>query len=532
MNFLQFIPFIVSASAFAQQVVPPECYKAISRNAWGTNSTINILAKCTIDFTAGGTIAFKGDHTGTPWGTFPGGWMDFINIPEGYLYKPSTNDSHILNNGDTLILEYSAKTAATHIALYTGANPPPPPVPTYGVLQFTNSTGYNFTAHLNNEDNPQDIVINGTDLTEKTLVGKYYISIPPLNNNGKIFVITAEPNPVILAENQTVNVSFSAKEIVANKIFFPYIETSALTDPTQPKPNGWLYPFSKLSDLVPIGIYNVTLAFVLSDGKCGGDFYSQNYNANLKEQISAFQASGGRVIASLGGANGPYIEEQFIGNHCNVPGEHKEVTLAKAYEKFIDKYNIRYLDFDIEGSAISNTSQVDLRNKAIAVLLNNPKYADVKISYTLPVLPTGVLENSIHLLKNANTNKVVVDRINIMTMDYGAEFPPNRMGDNAIQAAESLHKQITPIYPNASSTELYNKIGITPMIGYNDVRPEVFTLADASQVYIYAQTKGIGLLSFWSLNRDHACESGTVSGVCSGIPTQQPFDFAKKFLGQ
>ncbi|WP_161597526.1 chitinase [Fluviispira multicolorata] len=533
MNIIKLVPFFITASAFASEVVPPECYKATSGNEWGANSSISIIAKCFIDFSGGGTIAFQGNHSGEPWGRFPGGWMTFTNIPEGYLFKPVQGEKHVLNVGDNMMLAYMGDTAAKHIEIYTGATPPPPPVKKYGSFHFTNKTGYHFISTLSSEDNQQNIEINGTDITSKSLIGKYEISVAPIKNDGKLIVINANQNPVAVEENKTVEISFSAKEVIASKIFYPYLETSALTDPTQPKPNGWLYPISKLVDLVPVGMYNVTLAFVLSDGKCGGDFYSQNYNSNLAQQIKDFQNSGGTIIASLGGANGPYIEEQFMdASRCKVAGENLEVTLAKAYKKFIDQYNIRYLDFDIEGSAISIMSQVDLRNKAIAILQNDSKYADVKISYTLPVLPTGVLDNSIELLKNSNLNKVNVDRINIMTMDYGGGFPADRMGDNAIMAAESLFKQITPLYPNATDKQLWNKIGLTPMIGYNDVRPEVFTLADAEQVYNYAQAKGIGLLSFWSVNRDQACESGNVSGVCSGIPTQKTFDFSRKFLGQ
>ena len=73
-------------------------------------------------------------------------------------------------------------------------------------------------------------------------------------------------------------------------------------------------------------------------------------------------------------------------------------------------------------------------------------------------------------------------------------------------------------------------IGLTPMIGQNDVRPEVFTLDDARAVLAFAQEKQIGMLSMWSVARDQACPNGGtyVSPTCSGI-TQTQWDFMNIF---
>jgi chitinase len=45
-------------------------------------------------------------------------------------------------------------------------------------------------------------------------------------------------------------------------------------------------------------------------------------------------------------------------------------------------------------------------------------------------------------------------------------------------------------------------IGVTPMIGVNDTQSEVFRQADATQLAAFAQQKGLGLLSYWALQRD------------------------------
>jgi hypothetical protein len=63
-------------------------------------------------------------------------------------------------------------------------------------------------------------------------------------------------------------------------------------------------------------------------------------------------------------------------------------------------------------------------------------------------------------------------------------------------------------------------VGITPMIGQNDVTDEVFTLSDAVQVAAFAAQEGIGRLSMWSVTRDQQCVQGIVdydSNICSGV---------------
>ena len=71
------------------------------------------------------------------------------------------------------------------------------------------------------------------------------------------------------------------------------------------------------------------------------------------------------------------------------------------------------------------------------------------------------------------------------------------------------------------------------MIGQNDVDGDVFTIDDAKGLADFATSKGLGRVSFWSLNRDQPCD-GTfadvtvLSNTCSGV-TQQPLEFADVF---
>ncbi|KAH9265487.1 hypothetical protein BASA83_011082 [Batrachochytrium salamandrivorans] len=108
-----------------------------------------------------------------------------------------------------------------------------------------------------------------------------------------------------------------------------------------------------------------------------------------------------------------------------------------------------------------------------------------------------------------------------MAMDYGSGAAPNGatgMDGYAIASAQATRAQLQPIFPSAT-------IGITPIVGQNDVRDEIFSLQDATQLLKFAQANSwISLLSFWSINRDTSVFSSALY-ASSGIK-QNMFDFA------
>ena len=72
-------------------------------------------------------------------------------------------------------------------------------------------------------------------------------------------------------------------------------------------------------------------------------------------------------------------------------------------------------------------------------------------------------------------------------------------------------------------------VGLTPMLGHNDVKPETFTLVNAREVLAFAKGKNLGMLSCWSANRDRPCEKPSPSWAnpkCTGIK-QEPFEFCR-----
>jgi hypothetical protein len=115
--------------------------------------------------------------------------------------------------------------------------------------------------------------------------------------------------------------------------------------------------------------------------------------------------------------------------------------------------------------------------------------------------------------------------VNIMAMDYGTSVDNDgQMGLSAIQASEATQQQLTAIGLDA-------KIGITPMIGVNDIVSEVFKLSDAQMLVDYAKNDpDVAMLSMWSVARDNGNSAGAhyASPDSSGI-AQNPYEFASIF---
>ncbi|WP_431262536.1 chitinase [Roseateles chitinivorans] len=247
------------------------------------------------------------------------------------------------------------------------------------------------------------------------------------------------------------------------------------------------------------GIDAVTLAFGVSGGGCtvGGGLETTISNPSFQADIKAYIKSGGRVILSFGGANGTYLEST-----CSVN------DLVAQLRRLIDANGTRSIDWDIEGGQLGDTRLNGVRNAAILQLQSI--YPDLTTSFTLPVVPyvnandTGGLQReAVDLLRGASQSGVKISIVNLMTMDYGSYYSGGKkMGDLAISAATQTVAQLKSLYPAKTDAQLWAMIGITPMIGQNDVASETFTPADAVTVANFAKQKGVGLLSYWAAQRD------------------------------
>ena len=125
--------------------------------------------------------------------------------------------------------------------------------------------------------------------------------------------------------------------------------------------------------------------------------------------------------------------------------------------------------------------------------------------------------------------------VNVMTMDYGgAREPSLPMGEAVLRSLSGTHRQLADAYRRAGSTldstEVWGRLGATPMIGVNDTLTDVFTRADGKALVDFARDRGLGRLSMWSANRDAPCPGGPdpsrVSNTCSGL-AQAPLDFSR-----
>jgi hypothetical protein len=234
----------------------------------------------------------------------------------------------------------------------------------------------------------------------------------------------------------------------------------------------------------------------------------------ILSQVQAIQAAGGNVTISFGGAAG--TEAALTAPNAS--------TLQAEYQSVIDRYHITSIDFDIEGAPEQNQASLALRDKAIVGLeAANP---DLKVSFTLPVLPTGLDASGLGVLQAAKHDGVRIDLVNIMTMDYGQSVDNNgQMGLDAIDAAKATEQQLD----NLGMTSA--KLGLTPMIGVNDITSEVFTLADASALVNYAKSDPrVSELSMWSVARDNGNSAGAnFSTYDSSGLAQTPYQFAGTF---
>lgn len=293
--------------------------------------------------------------------------------------------------------------------------------------------------------------------------------------------------------------------------FAPYVDTSLSPS------------YDLVKSAQQTGVKEYTLAFVTAaDGSCtpkwGG---SQDLPANkVAQQIKQLRAKGGDVRISFGGANG-----SELGLSCGSAGE-----LTKAYSKVIDEFDLKKADFDIEGGALPNSAANTKRAKAIAALQKS--HPNLDVSFTLPVMPEGLTQDGVQLLNDTKKQGATVSTVNLMAMDYGPSYTGD-MGGYATKAATAAQPQVKKALGLKDGATAWHTLGITPMIGVNDVQGETFTAQDAAQVRKFAEQKGIGSLSLWSATRDKACPGGAkdqADPTCSGVQ-QDPYAFTKALSG-
>ncbi|RYV50393.1 chitinase [Pengzhenrongella frigida] len=273
---------------------------------------------------------------------------------------------------------------------------------------------------------------------------------------------------------------------------------------------------------------NVILSFVTAgaDDDCTpmwGGVYTLDAAASeleLDRRMSQLRLTGGDARVSFGGQRG---DELAI--RCTSP-----TALSRAYEAVVDRYELTSIDLDIEGAALDDTAGAERR--AVAIKDVQDRAADdgrsLAVWLTLPVAPTGLTGPGEAVVAGMLSAGVELAGVNGMTMDFNSGTTPGEpYSDVVVRSATALHTQVRAAFARAGQAlsigDAWGKVGITPMIGQNDVISERFTLADAGVLNEFARTNGVGALSMWSLNRDATCGPplpsvlSVVQTSCSGV---------------
>ena len=273
---------------------------------------------------------------------------------------------------------------------------------------------------------------------------------------------------------------------------------------------------------------NVILSFVVADpaNSCaplwGGAYTLDKAGSDLQldRRISQLRSVGGTVRVSFGGARGSELSVA-----CLDPA-----ALETAYQSVVDRYKLTSIDLDIEGATLANKAAGARRATAIKAVQEHAHAAgrDLAVWLTLPVSPNGLTADGVAVVDQMLAAGVNIAGVNGMTMDFGTQVSPSApLSGVVMQASTALQAQVTSAYQKVgvslNAAQAWAKVGITPMIGQNDVTSEVFTIADAAVINTFARIHGVGQLSMWSLNRDSTCGSPlpkvlpVVQTSCSGV---------------
>jgi chitinase len=246
---------------------------------------------------------------------------------------------------------------------------------------------------------------------------------------------------------------------------------------------------------------------------------------DLDGRIDRLRDRGGDIAIAFGGAAGAELAAACA----------DEDALTAAYQTVIDRYDLRILDFDVEGAALADRAANARRAAALARLQAGND--DLAIWLTVPVAPQGLTAEGLALLDDTLAAGVDLGGLNLMLMNYAGSRPAAmsmaQANEAALTAAETqLADALRRAGDNRDENALWPLLGATPMIGQNDVATDALTLADAAALVELAHERGLGRLSFWSLNRDRPCGPGVdvtrAQSTCSGVE-QEPRAFSALF---
>lgn len=284
---------------------------------------------------------------------------------------------------------------------------------------------------------------------------------------------------------------------------------------------------------------NVVLGFVVAGAQAGetctptwGTHHTLDGAAtavDLDRRVAQFRGQGGDAVVSFGGQANTELAVA-----CD-----RTDALERAYRAVIDRYAADTIDFDVEGPALADAVANVRRAEAVKAIQDDVRASRGRLAVwlTLPVTPAGLNPDALAVVRAMLDARVDLAGVNVMAMDFGDPAAAKDMRAAVLSSVDATRRQLAAVFSRAgvqlSSARLWRKVGVTVMIGQNDVKAERVSVADARAIAAYAADRGIARVSTWSLNRDSQCGVtfavvGTLSDRCSGV-VQKPLQFTKTF---
>ncbi len=297
-------------------------------------------------------------------------------------------------------------------------------------------------------------------------------------------------------------------------VYSPYVDVT----------NTPTYPF-QLPSSNPVS--SVYLAFVVSDKQepctpSWGTFYTlegAEQGLDLDARTAQLRSQGGTVMVSYGGQANTELAVD-----CTDP-----TKLRQAYLEPVQRYHAKAIDLDIEGANLGDTAANARRATAIAAVQKQlaQEKKPLSVWMTLPVASTGLTAEGMAAVQAMLKKGVKLAGVNAMTMDFGpGEGADHDMTGTIERALVATQAQVQSLWRAAglpsSAGAAWGHVGVTPMLGVNDVTSERFTTKDARELSSFVKQRGIPRVSAWSLNRDQQCggafaKVGELSNTCSGV---------------
>ncbi len=355
-------------------------------------------------------------------------------------------------------------------------------------VKYTSASGSSVT---------KDVITTTCELTGLTANTVYSLSVAAYDANNNVSAYSA----IITATTQA--------PLATTTSFAPYIDVTINAN-WGTNPPG--INTSLVSDAIALGVKKFHLAFLVQDRASNQLVWGNTYfpYSAVKPVCDIIHAAGGEPIAAFGGASGtdPSVTQT-------------QADLTTIYLNLKKDFGIQHIDFDFESAG-----QYNYKVAFPAALAAQKQDPTLWFSLTLPVMPTGLTGEGIAMITYAKQIGLALN-VQIMAMDYGASGLD--MGAAAVSAIDATKNNLSSIYPDKSSADLYKMIGVIPMIGQNDTAGEMFSFQDATKTAQYAKQHSLNLVSMWSLGRDFP-GMGDLSTCTQNSAQTKNYEYTTTFL--